>query len=98
MTEERLKEIKDLMDNEIRTWGKGNKFVNQHLELYNEVVRLREIIKEVIKICEIEKNYAFDNVRRDEGTGELKYGNKIELDVVNKGKILDVLKQSNVIL
>ena len=52
MNEERLKEIKELMDNEIRTWGKGNKFVNQHLELYNEVVRLRKIIKEATQRVE----------------------------------------------
>ena len=41
----------------------------------------------------LEKKYTYDNVRRDANTGKLIYGNKIELDVVNKSKILDILKE-----
>lgn len=57
MSEERLKEIKELMDNEIRIWGKGNKFVNQHLELYNEVIRLRETLNKINHVMNNQMNY-----------------------------------------
>ena len=47
MTEERLKEIKDNIDKEYNFSGFIlSKTLNEELELYNEVVRLREIIKE----------------------------------------------------
>jgi hypothetical protein len=52
MTEERLKEIKDSIDfqKEILIAHNMETFwVDEELELYNEVVRLREIIKEATK-------------------------------------------------
>ena len=52
MTEERLKEIKDSLDKNtmLEFSNRSNiktflmKYINQEVELYNEVVRLREII------------------------------------------------------
>lgn len=55
MTEERLKEIKDSIDLQLgfaRAIQLGTNTINildEELELYNEVVRLREIIKEATK-------------------------------------------------
>ena len=60
MTEQRLKEIKDSIDLQLgfaRAIQLGTNTINildEELELYNEVVRLREIIKEAIK--DVEEN------------------------------------------
>ena len=59
----------------------------------DKINNLQSKIDKVIELCETEKKYTYDNVRRDANTGKLIYGNKIELDVVNKSKILDILKE-----
>lgn len=101
MTEERLEEIKDsiiLQKIACKTNKEATKLIDEELELYNEVVRLREIINRVIEICENEKKYVYDKVKREEKTGKLIFNNKIEVDLVNKTKILEILKQYNLTL
>ena len=67
---------------------------NQYYKkLIKRINNLQSKIDKAIELCETEKKYTYDNVRRDENTGKLIYGNKIELDVVNKSKILDILKE-----
>ena len=52
MSEERLKEIKDNIDKEYNFSGFIlSKTLNEELELYNEVVRLREIIDKTSEYC-----------------------------------------------
>ena len=50
MSEERLKEIKVSLDFQVtatKAMGYDETLLNEELELYNEVIRLREIVKEV---------------------------------------------------
>lgn len=74
-------------------------FKNGTCEVYKDVSEriinnLQSKIDKVIKLCETEKKYIYDYAGRDEKTGKLLKGNKIELDVVNKSKILDILKEN----
>lgn len=63
MTEERLNEIKNSIDFQItatKAHGYDETLINEELELYNEVVRLRKIIKEAenrLYNIEINANY-----------------------------------------
>lgn len=70
-----------------------NKAVDLLSKSLKQRKEMREKINEVIELCETEKNYIYDDARHDENTGKLIYGNKIELDVVNKSKILNILKE-----
>lgn len=54
MTEERLKEIKDSIDFQNKYFNAVQKeccFVDEELELYNEVVRLRKILNCKEELC-----------------------------------------------
>ena len=44
MSDERLKEIKDSIKYKMKTKGYGKDVIDEEQELYNEVIRLREII------------------------------------------------------
>ena len=96
MTEERLKEIKDSIDcgktgAKLQALKNAEVVYDQELELYNEVVRLREIInkakeynKELCKIydiCSIERSNADTN-----------------LIILENKEHLDILKQYNLTL
>ena len=57
MSEERLKEIKDSIDFQLSVcdipeYETSKLLAEEELELYNEVVRLKEIIDNAIKLCE----------------------------------------------
>lgn len=55
MTNERLKEIKDSIDFQLicsKAKEYDTEFIYEELELYNEVIRLREIIDKTIEITE----------------------------------------------
>ena len=79
------------------------KYYEKHKDYYKEKCGswykkkcdlLQSKIDKVIKLCETEKKYyIYDYAGRDEKTGKLLKGNKIELDVVNKSKILDILRE-----
>ena len=54
MTEERLKEIKASIDLQVigtKAYGYDETLINEEVELYNEVVRLREIIDKTTEYC-----------------------------------------------
>lgn len=93
MTEERLKEIKDSIDFQnniamIRDYDRL--FIDEELELYNEVVRLREIINEVTKKIEFE----WDNILKVP-----KYELHLHsVDGLVIKRILDIIKQNNLTL
>ena len=85
MTEERLKEIKDSIDFQreyYNTIQKEDFLFDEELELYNEVVRLREIINKVNNFIEkLEDN-------------ENSYGD-YEIHYEIKRDLLDIIKQNN---
>lgn len=85
MSDRKIAGVKVFVSNETYDEYKGT--------LQEQINNLQSKIDKVIELCETEKKYTYDNVRRDENTGKLIYGNKIELDVVNKSKILDILKE-----
>lgn len=82
-------------DNIIKKYSNDTKedLIDLVIEKDNIIDNLQSKIDKVIKLCEIEKKYIYDYAGRDEKTGKLLKGNKIELDVVNKSKILDILKE-----
>ena len=91
MTEQRLKEIKDSIDFQLSVcdipeYETSKLLAEEELELYNEVVRLREIINEIEK-------YA--------GLGEMNWQDKYQ-DIMLSGKglleRLNELKKSNLTL
>ena len=99
MSEERLKEIKDSLDTPVwiltqRIFAKSYMEIHlqQELELYNEVVRLREIIKEAIK--DVEENQ-IQNEYTDRGGFRVKE-NKWWLE--DSDILLGILKQYNLTL
>lgn len=93
MTEERLKEIKDSIDFQLKIGAALNvidETVKEELELYNEVVRLREIINEVTKKIEFE----WDNILKVP-----KYELHLHsVDGLVIKRILDIIKQNNLTL
>ena len=95
MTEERLKEIKDSIDLQLeacKIFKQDNELTLEELELYNEVVRLREIIKEAIK--DVEENQ-IQNEYTDRGGFRVKE-NKWWLE--DSDILLGILKQYNLTL
>lgn len=93
MTEERLNEIKNSIDFQItatKAYGYDETLINEELELYNEVVRLREIIDKVNKFIDefIQEDYY---EKLDEYITHFTWN-------TTKNDLQDILKQSNLTL
>ena len=111
MTEERLKEIRDNIDKIeiVSVRYRYSNILNEEIELYNEVVRLREIIKHYEETQTFgdyvkEVNLLVDYKTRNEKAIEFMEKNKkISLDdttsIINfYNNLLDILKQNNLTL
>ena len=91
MSEERLKEIKDSIDFQDKYFNAIQKeccFVDEELELYNEVIRLREIIDKVndkVNCYEVITGYYDSNYDGEHDT----YLHDLKDDLLN------ILKENN---
>lgn len=95
MTEERLKEIKDSIDFQVMIGTiKGHTLdvIKEEIELYNEVVRLREIIKEAS-----DKVSAYTLIKAYYDYTEDDYAEIAEHDSLQE-ELLDILNKSNLTL
>ena len=103
MSEERLKEIKDYADFKMKLGLNEEKYIDVKLikELYNEVVRLREIIKEAIKDVEENTHNVYASDYRDKwGSFENADKTPIIAKIYRKNpkELLEILKQYNLTL
>ena len=107
MTEERLKEIKDSIDLQHRMAVRFDMdndvigLIDEELELYNEVVRLREIIDKAIKDIEENTHNVYASGYRDKwGNFETVDKTPIIIKIYRKNpkELLDILKQNNLTL